>query len=354
MKYLKLYERFRNDRKNETPINEGCFDMLSTEDINMIVNEDDLNSAMKMAQDIIGQTDGGVCGVYWSEFEDPDQEWESLNPDERLYHLQKYMEVEDSYKGLKESVKITRDNVFDYADDEEAGEFNDAALNIEDYETGEIEVPKGVDKETFENEMEKEKEEALERLIKDVQKRVDSEESKETNESEKTVDFDEITTDDEFKGASAYIYAGTISGDGYSDPTFSIHKTLEEAVDAQQEDINIQVYKPWVENGAETKESMDEGREEMGLHDVAYEIEDDYWRFRVVPVKTNKRFILLWYYEPNEVEIIEDFDTMREAMESLDEYGKKIDDLNEIDDRLVRNGHGHDFYEHYQIFEIPK
>ena len=71
---------------------------FSKSKIDEIVNEDDLNEAMCMAQDNIGVDDGGVCGVYFSKFTDADAMWETSTPSKRLSILKEYLEVEESYK----------------------------------------------------------------------------------------------------------------------------------------------------------------------------------------------------------------------------------------------------------------
>lgn len=67
-----------------------------------VVNEDNLNDAMIMAQDNIGVISGDVCGVYFSKFTDADKVWEDASIKERAEMLREYLSLEEQYKGLKE------------------------------------------------------------------------------------------------------------------------------------------------------------------------------------------------------------------------------------------------------------
>jgi len=96
MKYLKLYEQFKS-----TVLNEGYFDSLSKEQIDKIIYDDDLNSAMNTVHGFIGQKYGDTAGIYFSNRNSED-EWKLSTPDERLYHLQNYLEMEDNI-GLDEN-----------------------------------------------------------------------------------------------------------------------------------------------------------------------------------------------------------------------------------------------------------
>lgn len=69
--------------------------LLSKEDINDIINENDLNEAMFMAQDKINQTYGNICSLYWSDYDDAEKVWLNSSLGERLNHLIKYLELED-------------------------------------------------------------------------------------------------------------------------------------------------------------------------------------------------------------------------------------------------------------------
>ena len=71
---------------------------FSKSKIDEIVNEDDLNEAMCLAQDNIGVKSGDVCGVYFSKFKDADEEWEQASTKERTNMLKEYLSLEDSYK----------------------------------------------------------------------------------------------------------------------------------------------------------------------------------------------------------------------------------------------------------------
>ena len=75
---------------------------FSKSKIDEIVNEDDLNEAMCLAQDNIGVKSGDVCGVYFSKFTDADEEWEQASSKERTNMLKEYLSLEDSYSGLGE------------------------------------------------------------------------------------------------------------------------------------------------------------------------------------------------------------------------------------------------------------
>ncbi|CAG7580471.1 MAG: hypothetical protein SLAVMIC_00432 [uncultured marine phage] len=281
MKYIRQFESFRN-RKEETPINEGCFDMLSVDDINQITNEDDLDDAMKIAQDIIGQTDGGVCGMYWSEFDDQHEEWESLNPDERLFHLQKYMELEDSYKGLKES------NI------NESDEFKYRGFDQKDFDT-----------------------------------------------------------------AVAYLYAGTVSGDGYSDPTFRLYKTLEEAIKSQEIDIKTQTsdwMKEWEEDIFAYDEDADHPREELGLHDISYEVGDDYFRFKIIPLDERADYVIIYTTDANESQVLGSAPDYESAIEEMKNLASQVDiyeDEYEHEGNTI-TGHGDDGYQYFEVLEMPK
>ena len=86
--------------KNWTSFNESDRKVftLSEDDINKIINIDNINLAMKTAQDIIGQPDGGVCGIYWSDYDNEDAEWYNSTLEERKNHLMKYIALENSYQ----------------------------------------------------------------------------------------------------------------------------------------------------------------------------------------------------------------------------------------------------------------
>lgn len=82
----------------------SIYNLLFPEQIKFIeeyvLPEDDLDEAMRELQSIIGVTDGGVCGMYWSDYDDADEHWSSSNQKQRMEHVKKYLEMETSYKGL--------------------------------------------------------------------------------------------------------------------------------------------------------------------------------------------------------------------------------------------------------------
>ena len=61
-----------------------------------ILKEDSLDEAMLRAQEYIGQTDGGICGTYWSDKDD--SVWEEGTTEERRIHLKRYLALEVIYK----------------------------------------------------------------------------------------------------------------------------------------------------------------------------------------------------------------------------------------------------------------
>ena len=69
--------------------------VLSKEQIDEVIYEDDLDQAM------LGITDGGICGVYFSKFvEDPNEHWFNASIDERKKILNDYLDLEISYKTI--------------------------------------------------------------------------------------------------------------------------------------------------------------------------------------------------------------------------------------------------------------
>jgi len=70
---------------------------LSMEQIEHIINIDDLNDAMYELQGMINQDDGGVCGIYFSKYDDADEEWENAPREIRLQMVYEYLELEASY-----------------------------------------------------------------------------------------------------------------------------------------------------------------------------------------------------------------------------------------------------------------
>lgn len=80
-------------------------DSLIPEQIQWIRDEvlhlDDLDEAMRELQEVIVKTDdGGVCGMYWSKFDDSNVEWEQSTEEERMEHVISYLELEKTYDDL--------------------------------------------------------------------------------------------------------------------------------------------------------------------------------------------------------------------------------------------------------------
>ena len=67
-----------------------------------VVNEDNLNDAMIIAQDNIGVVSGDVCAIYFAKFTDADKVWEDASIKERTEMLREYLWLEEQYEGLKE------------------------------------------------------------------------------------------------------------------------------------------------------------------------------------------------------------------------------------------------------------
>ena len=68
---------------------------------NEVIPIDDLDEAMMELQEVIVQTtDGGVCGTYWSGFDDGDVEWRQGTDDEKMVDVISYLELETSYDGI--------------------------------------------------------------------------------------------------------------------------------------------------------------------------------------------------------------------------------------------------------------
>jgi len=95
----------------------NAIEYLSTQVLEDVLGESDLDSAMYMVQSEIGQEDGGVCALYWSEFNPgyPNSEnkpdaiapttpyvegelWANFDEEERFEHLYNYLKLEDLYQ----------------------------------------------------------------------------------------------------------------------------------------------------------------------------------------------------------------------------------------------------------------
>ena len=65
-----------------------------------VLPEDDIDDAMRELQGIIGVTDGGVCGMYFSKYDDADEHWSSSNEKQRMEDIKGYLADETSYRGI--------------------------------------------------------------------------------------------------------------------------------------------------------------------------------------------------------------------------------------------------------------
>lgn len=61
------------------------------------VKIDDLNRAVKLLQDEMGQSDGGVAGICFSSFDNPEQEWATSDEPARTSLLMSYITHERAY-----------------------------------------------------------------------------------------------------------------------------------------------------------------------------------------------------------------------------------------------------------------
>jgi hypothetical protein len=82
----------------------SIYDSLLPEQIKFIQDnvllEDDIDEAMRELQGIIGVTDGGVCGMYFSKYDDADEHWSSSNEKQRMEDIKGYLADETSYRGI--------------------------------------------------------------------------------------------------------------------------------------------------------------------------------------------------------------------------------------------------------------
>ena len=82
----------------------SIYDSLLPEQIKFIQDnvlpEDDIDEAMGDLQGIIGVTDGGVCGMYFSKYDDADEHWSSSNEKQRMEDIKGYLADETSYRGI--------------------------------------------------------------------------------------------------------------------------------------------------------------------------------------------------------------------------------------------------------------
>ncbi|HEY6143781.1 MAG TPA: hypothetical protein VIV55_10255 [Flavobacterium sp.] len=74
---------------------------LTKEQYDSVLGIEDLNNAMYDIQTFLNITDGGVCGIYWSEFDNEDELWKIASEDERREHIKAYLQLEDTYNNLQ-------------------------------------------------------------------------------------------------------------------------------------------------------------------------------------------------------------------------------------------------------------
>jgi co-chaperonin GroES (HSP10) len=144
-----------------------------------------------------------------------------------------------------------------------------------------------------------------------------------------------------------YILSETISGEGYSEPTFSVYRTKEEAKTA----IEQRVF-DLVGDGYVISEQADN---DVSLQTDAEggDIADDYTRLKIFEVPGGENRTLIEYSEPNEVAVTT-FPSYKEAKAEMDKRAKKEkwDDKDEVDDNTTSmqiGGHAYDGYVWFQI-----
>ena len=96
-----VYETTKVEEKE--PVNEGYFSRLDAQIKEDAIGEDDLDEALRMIQDYIGQEYGDVASVWATEYDDLQETWANATDVERLDMIESYLAVEDSYKGLGET-----------------------------------------------------------------------------------------------------------------------------------------------------------------------------------------------------------------------------------------------------------
>lgn len=62
-----------------------------------IIYNDNLMEAMFNLQEIIGIGDGGVCGIYFSKFDDEEEHWSNATEEDRKKMIFEYIELEKTY-----------------------------------------------------------------------------------------------------------------------------------------------------------------------------------------------------------------------------------------------------------------
>jgi len=92
--------------KEKETVNEGYFSRLDAEIKEEAINEDDVNEALRIIQDYIGQKYGDIAGVWATEYDNLEETWANATDVERLDMIESYLAVEDSYKGLSSQDEI--------------------------------------------------------------------------------------------------------------------------------------------------------------------------------------------------------------------------------------------------------
>jgi hypothetical protein len=64
---------------------------------------DDLDEAVRLLQDAIGQEDGSVAGLHFSSLDDPNAAWSDMAQDDRVSALRHYLETERAHAAGTES-----------------------------------------------------------------------------------------------------------------------------------------------------------------------------------------------------------------------------------------------------------
>jgi hypothetical protein len=54
----------------------------------------DLDEAVRLLQEAMGQEDGGVAGIHFSSLDDPNADWREMSPESRVTALHLYLETE--------------------------------------------------------------------------------------------------------------------------------------------------------------------------------------------------------------------------------------------------------------------
>jgi hypothetical protein len=71
---------------------------ITDADIEKAIAVNDLDEALRIIQKAIGQDDGGVAGIHFSNV--PDGTWEGLNPKQRKGFVEYYLRTEKMYAEL--------------------------------------------------------------------------------------------------------------------------------------------------------------------------------------------------------------------------------------------------------------